>query len=142
MIDGVTNAGAIPVLERLMQFAGQRHRLIAHNVANIDTPEFRPLDVSVDAFQEQLGEAVDRRRAAGGKGCLPLRDTPQVSVDRGGLVLHPEAMGANVLFHDRNDRDVERIMQELVENFMTFRFAADLLKSRFDLINTAIRERI
>ena len=63
-------------------------------------------------------------------------------MDRGGLVLHPEAMGANVLFHDRNDRDVERIMQELVENFMTFRFAADLLKSRFDLINTAIRERI
>jgi flagellar basal-body rod protein FlgB len=142
MIDGVTNAGAIPVLERLMQFAGQRHRLIAHNVANIDTPDFRPLDVSVEAFQEQLGEAVDRRRAAGGKGRLPLRDTPQVSADRGGLVLHPEAMGANVLFHDRNDRDVERIMQELVENFMTFRVAADLLKSRFDLINTAIRERI
>ncbi len=33
-------------------------------------------------------------------------------------------------------------MQALAENFMTFRLAAELLRSRFDLINTAIRERI
>jgi hypothetical protein len=26
MIDGVVNAGSLPVLERMMQFAGARHR--------------------------------------------------------------------------------------------------------------------
>jgi hypothetical protein len=51
-------------------------------------------------------------------------------------------VGENILFHDGNDRNPERIMQSLVENFITFRTAADLLKSRFNLINTAISERV
>jgi flagellar basal-body rod protein FlgB len=144
MIDGVTNADSIPVLERLMQFAGARHRLIVHNIANLDTPGFRPADVDVDAFRARLGEAIDeRRRAAGnGGGDLPLHSSRQVQVDRSSLTVHPTPVGDNILFHDRNDRDPERIMQDMVENLMVFRTAADLLKSRLDLINTAIRERL
>ena len=144
MIDGLTNGGAIPVLQRLLEFAGQRHRVIVNNIANLDTPGFRPVDVSVRAFQEQLGEAVDARRARHGLagGRLNLEDSPQVEFDRIGVTLHPEPIGDNILFHDGNDRDLERTMQALAENFMTFRLAADLLRSRFDLINTALRERI
>ena len=144
MIDGLTNAGAIPVLQRLLEFAGQRHRVIVNNIANLDTPGFRPVDVSVRAFQDQLGEAVDARRERHGLagGRFILEDSPQVEFDRIGVTLHPEPIGENILFHDGNDRDLERTMQALAENFMTFRLAADLLRSRFDLINTAIRERI
>jgi flagellar basal-body rod protein FlgB len=144
MIDGVTNAGAIPVLERLVQFAGRRHRLIVHNVANLDTPEFRPADVSVENFQAQLGRAIDGRRAEHSNrgGPLDLASTRQVTVSEGGLDLNPAPLGENILFHDGNDRNPERIMQSLVENFITFRAAADLLTSRFNLINTAISERL
>ena len=46
MIDGLNNADALPVLERVLQFAGQRHRLIVNNIANLNTPGFRPMDVS------------------------------------------------------------------------------------------------
>ncbi len=144
MIDGVTNADAIPVLERMVQFAGQRHRLIVNNIANFSTPGYRAMDVSVDAFQAQLGEAVDARRkhhgASGGE--LELRDSPMIKYDSIGITLHPEPIGKNILFHDRNDRDLERTMQDLAENFMTFRLAADLLRSRMALLNTAIRERL
>jgi flagellar basal-body rod protein FlgB len=140
MIEGVTNAGSIPVLERVIQFAGARHRLLANDIANIDTPGFRPVDVAPAAFQHALGRAVDARRATGGD--LPLASTAQVEVRRDGVTLRPEPVGTNVLFHDGNDRDPERLMQGLVENFMAFRTAAELLRSRFDLINTAIRERI
>jgi flagellar basal-body rod protein FlgB len=144
MIDGVTNAGAIPVLERLVQFAGRRHRLIVHNVANLNTPDFRPADVSVENFQAQLGRAIDGRRAEhpnrGGR--LDLASTRQVTVSEGGLDLNPAPLGENILYHDGNDRNPERIMQSLVENFITFRAAADLLTSRFNLINTAISERL
>lgn len=141
MIEGLTNSDAIPTLERLLQFTGQRHRLIANNVANLDTPGFRPQDVSVAAFQSQLGEAVDERRARSG-GPLELADSEQIEVSATGMKLHPEALGQNIMFHDRNDRDLERHMQALVENFTTFRFAAQMLRNRFDLLNTAIRERI
>ena len=61
MIDGVTNAGAIPALERLMQFAGGRHRLIVHNIANLDTPGFQPRDVSVErSTRRRRADSVDR----------------------------------------------------------------------------------
>ena len=144
MIDGVTNADAIPVLERMLQFAGARHRLLVHNIANLDTPGFRPADVSVRAFQEALGEAIDARRQRWRPMGTPLPaiDAPGVEVSRDRLALVPRPAGENILFHDRNDRDLERTMAGLAENFMSFRVAADLLRSRFALINTAIRERI
>ena len=127
-----------------MPFAGHRHRLIVNNIANFSTPGYRAMDVSVDAFQAQLGEAVDARRkdhgASGGE--LELRDSRMIKYDSVGITLHPEPIGQNILFHDRNDRDLERTMQDLAENFMTFRVAADLLRSRMALLNTAIRERI
>ena len=144
MIDGVTNADAIPALERLVQFAGSRHRIIANNIANIDTPGFRPVDVSVEAFQSRLGAAVDRGRSHHGNSGGPLEiasgDGVEFSADR--LTLSPSPRGDGILFHDGNDRDPEKLMQSLVENFMSFRTASDLLRNRFELINTAIRERI
>ncbi len=127
MIDGVLNSEAIPVLERLAQFAGQRHRLIVDNIANLDTPGYRPVDLSVSDFQKQLAEAVEDRRAGRKPGPIELQLEPK---------------GDNILFHDGNDRDLERTMQDLAENFLTFRVANDLMRNRFDLINTAIRERI
>ncbi len=145
MIDGVTNGGALPVLERMIQFSSQRQRLIANNIANFDTPGYRPVDVSVEAFQEELGEAVDARRATGRRGDLHLRSSAEVEVRGGGagaLVLHPQPSGDNILFHDGNDRDLERTMQDLVENFMAFRTAAELMRKQMDTIVTAINERL
>jgi flagellar basal body rod protein FlgB len=185
MPGGLTNSDGIPALERLVQFTGQRHRLILNNIANLSTPGFRPSDVSPQAFQAQLAEAIDASRSAapapaqdlfeldpgeggddtapfvamppgsalgidapapgavtGAESALPLRSTREVEAMHDRLVLHPEPTGDNILFHDGNDRSVERVMQSLVENFMAFRTAAQLLRNRLDIINTAIRERI
>ena len=144
MIDGVTNADSLPVLERLVQFAGQRHRVIVNNIANLDTPYFRPSDVSVEDFQARLGAAIDERRDRHGSrgGALEPESSRGVEFRPNRMILNPEPIGDNILFHDQNDRDAERITQSLVENFMTFRMAAELLRNRYDLINTAIRERV
>jgi flagellar basal-body rod protein FlgB len=144
MIKGITNAGAIPVLERTMQFAAQRHGILANNIANLSTPGFRPADVSVANFQEHLAEAIYQRRTAHGNtgGDLPLEDTADIAFERDRLTLKPEPIGDNILFHDGNDRNVERIMQGLVENFMAFRVAAQFIRREFDSLNTAIRERL
>ncbi len=142
MIDDIANADTIPVLERLVQFAGQRHRLIVNNIANFDTPGYRPVDVSVESFRNQLGEAIDDRRGRRPDGKLNPIDSEQVEFLDDGMVLHADPIGENILFHDGNDRDLERTMQDLVENFMTFRTAAELLRSRMDIINSAIAERI
>jgi len=144
MIDGLTNSGSMPVLERMMQFTAQRQDIITHNIANLSTPGFRPVDVSVPEFQKQLGEAIDRRREPGARssGQLDLEATDEVAVNDDGLLLSPEPTGDNILFHDGNDRDVERTMQKLVENFLAFRTASQLYKGQLDLLNTALRERL
>lgn len=145
LIEGVTNAGAIPALEAAAKFAARRHGLIAHNVANFSTPMHRPKDVSVHGFREQLGRAVDERRErfGGHRGELRLSDSREVTVSDGGtLVLHPRESGRNILFHDRNNRDVERTMQDLVENAAAFQVATSLLRSRMGLIRSAIAERV
>jgi flagellar basal-body rod protein FlgB len=144
MIDGLTNSDAMPALERLMQFAARRQDLIANNIANITTPNFQPTDVSVSGFQEQLREAVDIRRAGsfGPAADLKLQDSEEVEFGRDGLTLNPTPLSENILFHDNNDRSVESPMQDMVENLLAFRTASQLHKSRIDLLNTAIRERI
>jgi flagellar basal-body rod protein FlgB len=144
MIDGVTNSGSLPVLERLLQFTGQRHRIITNNIANLSTPGFQPADVSVTEFQEHLGKAIDARRSDFGEasGPLHMQSTREIEFQPTTMELHPQAVGDNMLFHDGNDRDVERTMQDLVENFMTYRAAAQLIKSRFESLAVAIRERM
>lgn len=144
-IDGLLNADAFPVLERVSQFAARRQELLAHNIANLSTPNFRPADVSVRDFQASLSDAVDRRRAATGgvRGDLPLQSTREVAVEQGGrIALRPTTPGNNILFHDRNNRDLERLMQEMVENLTAFRVAGDLMRNRMQLMQSAIAERV
>jgi flagellar basal-body rod protein FlgB len=144
MIAGLTNAGAIPVLEKMMQFSGERHRILTHNIANLSTPDFRPVDVNVDAFRAQLGEAIDQRREAHGNqgGELKMKSSQQIKIENGRINLNPQPVGDNILFHDGNDRDLERTMQGLVENFMAFRAASQFIRREFDTLHTAIRERM
>lgn len=145
-IDEVTSSGAMPALEMMLRFAGSRQRILAHNVANFDTPNFQPADVSTSGFQSALREAVQRRReSTGGEhGHLDWRDTGEVRVARGAsgtIELSPETSSGNILFHDRNNRDLERTMQDLVENATVFRTAADLMRGRAELLRQAMSER-
>ena len=143
MIGGVTSTEGLATLERLVQFAGQRHRLIVNNIANFDTPGYRPLDVSVRDFQAQMRDAIDEHRtSARSVGSLNLEDSAQIEFSAGSMTLHPTPIGENILFHDGNDRDLDRTMQDLVENFLTFRVATELLRSRYDILRSAIAERV
>ncbi|MEM0983799.1 MAG: flagellar basal body rod protein FlgB [Planctomycetota bacterium] len=144
-IDQVSSAGAMPALEAMLRFSGQRQRLIASNIANFETPNYQPADVSPGLFQRQLQRALDERREAngGGHGALSVRPTREVSMSGDGtLRLSPLTPSENVLFHDRNNRDLERTMQKLVENSAMFRVATDLLKSRRGILTSAMQETV
>jgi len=140
----VINDGPLPALELTMRFAGQRQAILAHNIANLTTPDFRPRDVDGKAFQRVLGEAIDERRESGrpGKG-LEWNETRELTRSESGhLRVSPRTPSGNVLFHDRNDRDVERTMQALVENAGVFRVASELYRSHTGRISRALGERV
>lgn len=145
MIGDLGNSGAIPALAASLQFAAARQRLIAGNVANLTTPDYRQLDVSPADFQARLREAVEsRRRETGGMhGTLNWRSSPEMAfTSRGELRLNPTPVARGVLGHDRNNRDLERLMQDQAENSAAFRVTTDLLRSRFELLRVAISERV
>lgn len=144
-IGELSNSGAIPSLELMVRFAGARQRIIAHNVANLDTPDFRPTDVSPVAFQRALGKAINERRVrtGGQEGELRFRGDAQVRREADGrLTLTPDSPSRNILFHDRNNRDLERLMQDNAENASVFRVAVDLLRGRYEILRAAISERV
>ena len=144
MIAGIFDSGAMPVLERLVQFTSRRQAVLADNIANLSTPYFRPRDLDPRSFQAALREAVDRRRATATptSGPLPLRDTDQLRFGSDRIETRPAPLNENILFHDRNNRDLERIMQDLAENTMAHNTAIEMLRNKFNLMETAIRERV
>ena len=144
MIAGIFNDGAMPVLERLVQFTNQRHGMLTDNIANLSTPYFEPRDLDPKAFQAALRGAIDRRRATVTPTAGPMRfdDTAQLRFSAAGIEVQPEPMRQNILFHDRNNRNLERIMQGLAENTLAHNAAIELLRNKFDLLETAIRERV
>ena len=142
-IRDLVTADELPALEQSLRFSAQRQRVIAHNIANIDTPNFQPLDVSISGFRETLGRALeDREKAWGGKrGALELRETRELKRnDRGLLELRPSTEGDNILFHDRNNRSLERLMQQLQENTAEFTTTTELMRAKMDLLRTAVDE--
>lgn len=144
MIKGMFSYGSMPVLERMVEFTGARQELIAHNIANLSTPYFKPADLDPAEFQAQLSDALDRRsrRPNPLRRPLELKSTEEVRVRDQHLQFIPKPKHENILFHDKNNRDVERTMQDLVENTLAHRTTVELLKSQFDLLRTAIRERV
>lgn len=145
IIQELSNAGAAPSLEMMLRFAGQRQQILAHNIANIDTPNFQGRDVDPKEFQRVLGEAIDKRRekTGGAFGALEIKPTRQIETDMSGnLKLNPGTPTDGVLFHDRNQRDLERMMQDLVENASMYRVAADLLRQQRGQVLGAISQRV
>jgi flagellar basal-body rod protein FlgB len=134
----------MPALEKMLLFSGGRQRIIANNIANIDTPNYQGVDVDPQSFQKLLGEAIDsrRNRNGGAFGALELKQNRQVQSVGGRMVLNAETPAAGVLFQDRNQRDLERLMQQLVENASTFRVASDLMRKSSSQLKLAIAQRV
>lgn len=144
IISELSTTGAVPALEKMFLFAGQRQKLIAQNIANIDTPNYQGKDVDPRAFQAALKDAIDDRRdrTGGAFGELEFNESSQVEMVGDRMVLNPETPSDGILFHDRNHRDLERLMQDMVENATAFRVAGDLMRRNRDLIRGAIAQRV
>jgi flagellar basal-body rod protein FlgB len=125
------NQGSAPLLEQVLSFTAARQRLIAENIANIDTPGFRQKDLSVERFQQMLRDRLAQREAAapGSVGFDDLRVN----------VSHPQR---GILFHDRNNRSTEQLMTDQAKNALMHNVAVELLRKQYSTMEMALRERI
>ena len=51
----------IPILEQVANFSQSRHTVLAGNIANLDTPDYKVRDLSVPDFQARLRKAIEER---------------------------------------------------------------------------------
>ena len=129
-INRLLNEGNGPVLERLLDFTAQRHRLIAENVVNISTPGYRQKDLSLGRFQQMLRDRVAQRRDAG-PGAVGFED---VRAD-------VEDAENGMLFHDGQTRSMEQLMTDQAKNALMHNLVIELLRKQFQAMEMALKDK-
>ncbi|MBN2397378.1 MAG: flagellar basal body rod protein FlgB [Deltaproteobacteria bacterium] len=112
----------IDMLSAVLDVRSERHKVITSNIANIDTPDYRPKDI---LFREELEEALDGREKvhSAGSGKSPLSDTIDLDVVEVG---------------EKIDLDTE--MAKLAENNLMYNLAVELLARKFKGLDTLLTE--
>lgn len=114
-----TAVPGLGVLTQLMDASALRHRVIAQNVANVNTPGYRRREVT---FETDLAKAL----ATPGP---TAHAKPQVVVVDG-----PERVDGNTV-------DIDREMNDLSKNALLYQAAAQIVSSRVASLRAAIAGR-
>ncbi len=130
-VDRLLNQGPGPVLEQMLQFTDARQQVIADNIANVDTPDYRQKDMSVDAFESMLRDRIDQQQSAG-PGTVQFEDIAE-------QVEHPRA---GILFHDGNNRSMEQLMSDNAKNALMHNLVVELLRRQYQTMDMALKERV
>ncbi len=121
--------GLFDLLERNLDIRGLRQRLIASNIANEETPNYKALDIrfkgELDRARERLQLVTTQKGHVRGS-----RRTEGVEIVTVGT---PSGL-------DGNSVSLEREMVKLAENTVMYNATARILSLRFQMLKEAIRE--
>lgn len=140
-IDRLVESRLRNALELSARFSEERHKVLAENVANIDTPDYHSKRLDAEPFEAALGEALHQAKRADSHR-INLR-TAQVSAAAGGpMSAKPVVEPApNALLHDGTNARLESLMTDVQRNAMTHSLATTMLKSQFESLLMVIRGR-
>ncbi len=140
--ENLLNHGSIPALATTLSFTEARHNMIAENIANLGTPDYKSKQLDTQMFQQALGEALDRR-AEDPRKPFVLKERQFQTGPGGTLKVTPSLRPPdNLLFHDGTNASLEREMADLAENAMTHQMTSTLLRDKFYGLRKAIRGRV
>lgn len=131
MIERLFSESGIPLLEKMVKFAGARQKVLAEDIVNLSTPNYVPKDLSQEKFQQILRTQVDT-----GSVNRPEAD------DEISEALDAEDTQDNILFHDRNNRSVEQLMSDHANNALMHNMMIELMRKKFAGIQAALKERV
>lgn len=146
MLNSLFDSTTLPLLQKVASFAERRHEILAGNIANISTPDYRTRDLPVDAFQQALKEAVARRQSPSrrdvpGWSFTPPADQPLASMFPAELFQASEAVPGSVSFQDGNNRSVEHEVMEMTKNSLLQSMAVELMNAQMNRLQAVISER-
>ena len=115
MFDKILNSDSIKILKKLQEYTILKQKVIANNIANVETPGFKAKDVRfVDEFEKAL-KAGDIENALNVKPVVYERNDLPVR-------------------NDGNNVNIEKEMVELQKNKMRFEVYSELLRKKYKMI--------
>jgi flagellar basal-body rod protein FlgB len=125
MIEGLFNQTNYVAAKKMLDATALRHEAIASNLANVETPRYKRVDVA-PAFATELQQAVASRN---GEGIRALQ--PQLAVD-------PTAVSGR---KDGNNVQLESELLKLNQNFMEHQLETQLVSGAMMKLRLAITGR-
>ncbi|MCM8813580.1 MAG: flagellar basal body rod protein FlgB [Candidatus Omnitrophica bacterium] len=122
---------AFPELAKMLDVLSERHRVIANNVANVNTPGYRSQDVAFQSVLRQISQFKQNAESA-------EQFTQQLADVR------PEKIFNGAGFDNQgiNDVDMDREMVNLAANTLLFKTYAQMMLMQLTQLKTAINERV
>ena len=118
----------IDLLSGMLDYRSARHKVIVSNIANLDTPDFKPQELT---FATSLVEAA----AKGSTTPLTLTRTNNKHLPAGA------DQKANFPTRQSGDKvEIDREMTSLAENNLMYNLTVELLSRKFKGINTTLTE--
>ncbi len=122
MLAAVRGMSTVDLLAVSLRLLERNNRLLAHNIANVDTPNFTPSHLD---FHQSLKKALrDEALTSGGAHTAGRLRRPLP------IVLEEDGVEAR---NDGNSVDIETEMMKLAENTAKYELYAGLLKKKFEI---------
>ncbi len=141
MINRLFGDQTMGVLSNALRATDLEHQVIAHNLANVDTPGFKRSEV---VFQSTLAAAL--KAQAEGSDQLPGMRTNPAHLPIGEVASPADVQGQAVvraetsLRADGNNVDIDAEMTRLSENTVLYQALSQLVKMKLGQLRSAIRE--
>jgi flagellar basal-body rod protein FlgB len=144
MLSNMFESSPLGALEQVVNFTQARHGVLAGNIANIDTPGYKSRDLSVDAFQTRLKEAVEAQRTAAASPSYAINAEIAGKLTGVGDENWDQVSETadDILFHDDHDVSLETQVTEISKNQALHNMALTIMNAQFRLLRTAVTERV
>ena len=130
-IENLLNQGNAPMLSGLLKFTAQRHKLLAENIVNADTPGYKQKDLSLEKFQHLMQDRIEQSNSSA-PGSVGFDDINSE-------IENPQS---GILFHDGNNRSMETLMSDQAKNALMHNMVVELLRKQYSSLEMALKERI
>lgn len=134
MFRDITGTATFNLLAKGLEVAARRHRVIANNIANVNTPRFKR---QIITFEEEMAKVFDGKVELVGKR-LDDRHIPIEQVNY--MDVQPTTITdrAHVMRNDKNNVDIDVEMSDLAKNTMTYQVHSARLAAMFEGLNDVI----
>ncbi|MFA5257213.1 MAG: flagellar basal body rod protein FlgB [Opitutales bacterium] len=123
MIEGIFTNDNYMLARKTLDYNNMRHEALAANLASVEVPGYKRMDVSASDFQAQLGKALQ----SGNKNAMDSV-TPQISMD----------LTAVSSRRDGNNVEMDKELMEINSNALEYEYVTRYINHDYQMIRSAI----